>query len=66
MRLASQSETAILSTESVRGDEEAKTLSGWVSSVRPAYYSGQLVAVKDIRKPSITLTKTIITEVNQV
>lgn len=36
------------------------------SSVQPAYYDGQLVAVKTIQKPAVLLTKTLIAEVNQV
>ena len=72
MQIAAKSETAILSTDTLQDDDVtqdndvARTLSKKVSSIRPAYLSGHLVAVKDIKKQSITLTKKIITEVNQV
>ena len=47
-------------------EEQVNQNVSWLSSVRPAYFNGQIVAVKDINKPFLTLTKTIILEVNQV
>ena len=65
MRLAANSEEALsMSTESIA--EETRPKNGWISSVQAAYFNGQLVAVKNIQKPFVTLTKSIILEINQV
>lgn len=71
MRLAAGSEEGMMSTESLAHDAENESatnlpVAAWVSSVKPAYYNGQLVAVKHIKKPFVTLTKTVVAEVNQV
>ena len=66
MRLAAKSEEAIMSTESLQTEETLPTVVGWATSIIPAYYNGQLVAVKNVKKPFIVLNKVIIMEVNQV
>ena len=64
IRLAAKSEAIISSIESLTENPDLK--STWTSSVQPAYYNGQLIAVKHIQKPFVTLTKAIILEINQV
>ena len=57
----------MLSNESLGEATEAGVAAGpWISSVRPAYYNGQIVAVKSINKPYVALSLTIVMEINQV
>lgn len=55
----------MVSTESLAEDAGPRH-STWTSSVQPAYYNGQLVAVKHIKKPFVALTKEVVAEINQV
>lgn len=66
MRLAASSEEALASAESLVEMEEAPRRGSWISSVLPAYYNGQLVAVKHIKKPFVATTRNIVLEVNLV
>lgn len=64
--LALGSETAVNSAGSLAEEPATSTGMSWMTSVRPAYLNGQLVAVKDIKKPYVVMTKSIIVEINQV
>lgn len=56
-----------MSTESLAEDAGTRAAASSVaSSVQPAYYLGQLVAVKHIKKPYVSVTKPLVTEINQV
>ena len=66
MRLAVQNEDSLAIENNQQVEECLPTVAEWIAPVTSAYYNGQLVAVKYLRKSIITLNKTIIREVNQV
>lgn len=65
LHLAAKTEE-IMSMESPHIHELLSTISEWTTSVTIAYYHGQLVAIKNVNKSTVTLNKLLVMEVNQV
>ena len=55
----------MLSNEGIGDISEGAINRPWISSVRPANFKGQIVAVKSINKPWVSMTPSVVTEINQ-